>query len=231
MIRSDGNSWSTKTIAAGATHAGAIEPTTQYATASIAVTSSTGGTLRVFRGPSTETVVQVETMILPEGVPSTFIVPAIESHFQLRLESIAASPTVSTCEVYYYSELATPITSHAKVSLIDSVSGSTGGIQSVSTASIDVSQFRDVLLHINPGTGQTGLAYFHIYCTTPVGNQYMHGIWTESGTHAVNLQPTSDSGTSVIAAPVGAHTVFVQFTQTAPYGSHTYIVEAFGRKF
>ena len=56
MIRSDGNSWATKLIAAGATHAGAIEPTTQYATASIAVTSSTGGTLRVFRGPSTETV-------------------------------------------------------------------------------------------------------------------------------------------------------------------------------
>ena len=85
MIRSDGNSWDTKLIAAGATHAAIIEPTTQYATASIAVYSSAGGTLRIYRGSTADSVILVESMPLPAGGASTFIVPAIESHFQVRL--------------------------------------------------------------------------------------------------------------------------------------------------
>ena len=230
MIRSDGNSWGTKLTAAGATHAGIIEPTTQYATASIAVYSSAGGTLRIYRGSTADSVILVESMPLPASGASTFIVPAIESHFQVRLEAGAIYPTTSKCEVYYYTELATPVTSHGTVELIGALGGSTAGNETTETSSINVSQYRDVLLHISPGTGQTGLAYFHIFCTTPSGHQYMHGIWTENGTHSVNFQPTSDSGTCVIPAPAGAHTVFLQFTQSIPYGTHTYAVEAYGRK-
>ena len=230
MIRSDGNSWDTKLVAAGATHAGVIEPTTQYATASIAVYSSEGGTLRIYRGSTADSVILVESMPLPAGGASTFIVPAIESHFQVRLEAGAIYPTTSKCEVYYYTELATPVTSHGAVELIGSQGGGTAGSGATETSSINVSQYRDVPLHTPPGAGQTGLAYFHIFCTTPPGHQYMHGIWAENGTHRVNFQPTSDSGACFIAAPAGAHTVFLQFTQSIPYGMHTYAVEAFGRK-
>ena len=98
MIRSDGNSWDTKLIAAGATHAGIIEPTTQYATASIAVYSSAGGTLRIYRGSTADSVILVESMPLPAGGASTFIVPAIESHFQVRLEAGAIYPTLAVTD-------------------------------------------------------------------------------------------------------------------------------------
>lgn len=113
--------------------------------------------------------------------------------------------------------------------LIGSTTGSTGGNESTVTAGISVAGFRDCLLHLSPGTG-TGLAYFHVFLTTAAGNQYMHGVWSDTGTHQVNWNPASDSGTCVVAIPAGDHSVFVQLTQSAPYGTHTYTLGVYGRK-
>ena len=101
--------------------------------------------------------------------------------------------------------------------LIGSAVGTTSGL-STSATSIVVSAYRDVLLHINPGTS-AGLAYFHIYATTLSGGQYQHGIWNDNGSHAVNFQPNNESGTCVIPSPIGAHTVFVQLTSVGTSGT------------
>lgn len=207
MIRSDGNSWFSKSIAPGTVFAGTAEPTSQYATASIAITSSEAGTLSIFRGASSA-VAQIDSVTLEAGVQFTYVCPAIESFFRVTLHNTSAATSVTS----------------------GSTTGSTGGNESTVTSGINVAGFRDCLLHLSPGSGQAGLAYFHVFLTTAAGNQYMHGIWSDTGTHQVNWNPSSDSGTCVLAIPAGAHSVFVQLTQSAPYGTHTYTLEVYGRK-
>lgn len=222
-------SYSSSAVPANTVFAGTAEPTSQYATASIAVTSSQTATLSIFRGASSA-VAQIDSVSLEAGVQFTYICPAIESFFRVTLHNTSGATALSTCETYFYEALAAVApTSDTRSVLIGSTTGSTGGNESTVTSGISVAGYRDCLLHLNPGTG-TGLAYFHVFLTTAGGNQYMHGVWSDTGTHLVNWNPSSDSGTCVVAIPAGAHSLFVQLTQSVPYGTHTYTVEVYGRK-
>ena len=230
MIRSDGNSWIAKSIGPDTVHAGTAEPTSQYATASIAITSSEAGTLSIFRGASSA-VAQIDSVTLEAGVQFTYVCPAIESFFRVALHNTSAATAITSCETFFYTELAAVApTSDTRSVLIGTTTGSTGGNESTVTTGINVAGYRDCLLHLSPGTGGAGLAYFHVFLTTAAGNQYMHGVWSDTGTHQVNFNPSSDSGTCVLAIPAGAHSLFVQLTQSVPYGTHTYTVEVYGRK-
>jgi hypothetical protein len=229
MIRSDGNSWINAAVAPNGMQLGVAEPVTSYATASIAITASAGGRLTVFRGASA-IVAQIDAIDLEPGVSLTYIVPAVESYFRVSYHNDTVNAGVCTCEVFYYEALAAVApTSDTRVGLIGSATGSTAGNLSTLTPGIDVSGFRDCLLHLSPGTG-TGLAYFHVFLTTAAGHQYMHGVWTETGTHQVNWFPSGDSGTCAVPLPPGTHSVFVQLTQNAPYETNTYTLEVTGRK-
>lgn len=186
MIRSDGNSWITKSIAPGTVFAGTAEPTSQYATASIAITSSEAGTLSIFRGASSA-VAQIDSVTLEAGVQFTYVCQAIESFFRVTLHNTSAAAAITSCETFFYTELAAVApTSDTRSVLIGSTTGSTGGNESTVTSGISVAGYRDCLLHLNHGTG-TGLAYFHVFLTTATGNQYMHGVWSDTGTHQVFL--------------------------------------------